>query len=74
MSCCFRIDLPPKKCSSLLNVYNVLGERIITLVNEQKKAGRYEVKFNGNNIPSGVYFYQIQSGEFIDVKKIILLK
>jgi len=62
-----------------LKVYDILGNEVATLVNEEKPAGTYEVEFNshsGNvqNIPSGVYFYTIKAGPFIDSKKMVLLK
>lgn len=55
-----------------LKVFDVLGSEIKTLVNEFKNAGYYEIEFNASNIPSGVYFYKIQSGNFNAVKKMIL--
>ncbi|MEJ2615516.1 MAG: T9SS type A sorting domain-containing protein [Ignavibacteriaceae bacterium] len=57
-----------------LKVYNVLGEEIEMIVNEVKSAGKYEVMWNAKNLVSGVYFYKIQAGDFIQVKKMILLK
>ena len=57
-----------------LKVFNPLGKEIATLVNEQKPAGNYEVNFNTSNIPSGVYFYQLRAGDFIQTKKMVLLK
>jgi len=64
-----------------LVVYDVLGNKVATLVNEQKPAGTYEVEFNtashsGNvrNLTSGIYFYQLQAGSFVETKKMILLK
>jgi len=57
-----------------LKVYNVLGNEIKTLVNEEKPTGTYNVTWHAKNLPSGVYFYQLQAGSFIDVKKMILLK
>jgi len=57
-----------------LKVYDVLGNEIETLVNEEKPAGSYEVKFDAFELPSGIYFYRIQAGSFIDVKKMILIK
>jgi len=57
-----------------LKVYDVLGREVTTLVNETKQPGKYEVEFNANNLPSGVYFYQLKAGEFIQTKKMILLK
>ncbi|HMS34413.1 MAG TPA: T9SS type A sorting domain-containing protein [Ignavibacteria bacterium] len=46
----------------------------MTLVNETIAAGNYEVEFNGSNLSSGVYFYRIESGEFISIKKMILIR
>ena len=57
-----------------LKVYDVLGNEIATLVNEEKSAGNYEVEFDGSNLSSGVYYYQIRTGSFIDTKKFVLLK
>jgi hypothetical protein len=57
-----------------LKVYDVLGEEVITLVNEQQPAGNYEVSFDGTNLSGGIYLYKIQAGEFFDVMKMILLR
>ena len=57
-----------------LKVYDILGREIETLVNTEKPAGAYVVKFDGHSLPSGVYFYRIQAGDFVDTKKFILLK
>ncbi|RKY91699.1 MAG: hypothetical protein DRQ13_11140, partial [Ignavibacteriae bacterium] len=57
-----------------LKVYDVLGNEIATLVNEEKPVGIYEVEFDASMYSSGVYFYQLRAGSFIDVKKMILLK
>ncbi|GBD87649.1 LVIVD repeat protein [bacterium BMS3Abin03] len=57
-----------------LNVYDVLGNEVATLVNEYKPAGEYEVEFNAENLPSGIYFYQLRAGSFIQTKKMILIK
>ncbi|MFW9952195.1 MAG: T9SS type A sorting domain-containing protein [Candidatus Thorarchaeota archaeon] len=57
-----------------LKVFNALGNEITTLVNEEKPVGEYEVNFNGSELPSGVYFYRIQAGDFIETKKMILIK
>jgi len=59
---------------TILKVYDVLGNEIATLVNEEKPAGEYEVEFNAANQPSGVYFYQLRAGGFVDTKKLILIK
>ncbi|MGB5289160.1 MAG: T9SS type A sorting domain-containing protein [Ignavibacteriaceae bacterium] len=62
-----------------LKVYDILGNEIVTLVNEEKPAGSYEIDFNiysneGQNLVSGVYFYQLKAGRFIQTKKMILLR
>ena len=57
-----------------LKVYNILGREVATLVNEEKPAGNYEVTFNGQVLPSGIYFYNLQAGDFVEAKKMILLK
>jgi len=57
-----------------LNIYDVLGEEVATLVNEEKPAGNYEVEFNAGNSPSGIYFYKLSAGNFTETKKMILLK
>jgi photosystem II stability/assembly factor-like uncharacterized protein len=61
-----------------LKVYDVLGKEVATLVNEEKPAGEYEVEFNpasGIRYPaSGIYFYQLRSGSFVQTKKMLLLK
>lgn len=57
-----------------LKVYNILGKEVATLVNEEKPAGTYEVFFNGSNLSSGIYFYKLQSGSFVETRKLTLLK
>ena len=57
-----------------LKVYDILGNEIATLVNEEKPAGEYEVEFDASNIPSGVYFYKLQAGNYKETKKMLLLK
>ena len=58
----------------LLKVYDVLGNEIATLVNEEKPAGNYKVEFNASNLASGIYFYRLQAGSFVETKKMILLR
>jgi len=58
----------------MLKVYDVLGNEIATLVNEEKPAGEYEVELNATGLPSGIYLYQLKSGSFIQTKKMVLLK
>ncbi|OGU37669.1 MAG: hypothetical protein A2315_14765 [Ignavibacteria bacterium RIFOXYB2_FULL_35_12] len=57
-----------------LKVYDVLGNEVATLVDEYKPAGSYVVEFDGSKLSSGVYFYKIQVGEYVSVKKMILLR
>ena len=57
-----------------LKVYDILGKEIQTLVNEQLQPGSYEVTFDGSNLPSGIYFYQLKTGDFTATKKLVLLK
>ncbi len=62
------------RVSVQLKVYDVLGKETATLVNEEKAAGNYEIEFNGNELPSGIYFYQIRAGNYSETKKMILMK
>ena len=70
----------PKKGFVTLSIYDVLGEKVETLVNGMKEAGAYSAQFNGANLASGVYFYRLEvkpingSGEFVSTKKLMLLK
>ena len=57
-----------------LVIFNLLGQEVATLVNTQQPAGNYEVKFDASNLASGIYIYRMQSGEFTDTKKMLLLK
>jgi len=57
-----------------LKVFDILGREAVTLVDEVKVAGTYEVSFNGTQLASGVYFYRLQSGNFVSIKKMMLLK
>jgi hypothetical protein len=64
----------PKSSQVSLKIFNTLGQEIETLVNEEKTAGNYEVEFYAANLPSGVYFYSLQAGDFVQTRKMILLK
>jgi len=57
-----------------LKVYDVLGNEIETLFNGEKSAGIYELNWNAVNLPSGIYFYQLKAGSFVETKKMILMK
>jgi len=67
----------PERGIVTLKVYDVLGNEVTTLVNEESTtggAGIYDVEFNATGLPTGIYFYQLRAGEFIETKKMILLK
>ena len=64
----------PKDGFVKLKVYNLLGQEIISLVNNIQKAGKYEVKFDASRFASGVYYYRMESGNYVSMKKMILIK
>lgn len=64
----------PKQGLVTIKVYDLLGKEVETLVNEVKSAGKYTVDFNGSKLSSGVYFYRIQANDFVDVKRMMLVK
>jgi len=64
----------PQSGFVIIKVNNILGQEVTTLVNELKHAGTYEVEFNGLDLSSGVYFYQMKVNDFVEVKKFMLLK
>jgi photosystem II stability/assembly factor-like uncharacterized protein len=64
----------PELSNVKLLLFNLLGEEVTTLVNEEKNAGNYSVEFNASSIPSGIYFYQLKVGNYIDTKKMISIK
>jgi predicted outer membrane repeat protein len=57
-----------------LKIYDVLGSEVTTLVNEEKSIGTYETTWYAENLPSGIYFYRIQAGSFVETKKMVLIK
>ncbi|MDP2302617.1 MAG: T9SS type A sorting domain-containing protein, partial [Ignavibacteria bacterium] len=57
-----------------LKVYDVLGNEVATLVNEEKPAGVYEVNFDASKLSSGIYLYKLQAGSFVETRKMILIK
>lgn len=64
----------PEMSFVTIKVYDVLGKQILSLVNEEKSAGNYEIEFNGKELASGIYYYRISAGNFSQTKKMILLK
>ncbi len=67
-------SFPKERTFVKLIVYDILGNEITTLVNEEKSAGTYEVEFSAKGLSSGIYFYKLTAGNFISIKKMILLK
>ena len=57
-----------------LKIYDILGNEITTLVNEELQSGSYEAEFNASNYSSGIYFYTLQAGSFVETKKMLMLK
>lgn len=64
----------PKSGLVTLKVYNVYGQEVATLVNENKNNGTYSVDFNASNLSSGVYYYELTSGNFVQTKRMMLIK
>jgi len=69
----------PKLTFVTIKIYDVLGSEVATLVNEEKSIGTYEIEFDSHsgyvrNLSSGVYFYQIKAADFVQVRKMMLLK
>ena len=68
-----KFDLP-KESSVTVKVYNVLGEEVATLINRVMPAGKQNVEFNASKLASGMYIYRIQAGDFVQVRKMMLMK
>ena len=65
----------PRNAKIKLIVYDILGREIVRLINDELKlAGSYTIEFNGTNLPSGVYFYRLESGNYSESKKMVLIK
>ncbi|RCK75842.1 MAG: Cell surface protein [Ignavibacteriae bacterium] len=64
----------PKTSYVTLKVYNTIGQEVIMLVNEEKSPGTYEVALDASNLPSGVYFYRLKADNFVDTKKLLLIR
>jgi hypothetical protein len=72
---CTRIKYSiPQLSHVTLKIFNTLGKEIETLINEENATGTYELVWNAANLPSGVYFYQLKAGDFMALKKMIILK
>jgi serine protease len=64
----------PENAFTTLKIYDVLGKEVATLINEEKPAGNHDVEFDAERLTSGFYIYRIQAGNYVDSKKMILLK
>ena len=64
----------PKHSEVRLSVHDICGREVFVLVNERRDAGVHEVRFDGSNLASGVYVYRLQAGDFVQSKKLVLLK
>ena len=64
----------PQNNDVVLEIYNTLGQKVATLINQKQTAGTYNVTFDASNLATGVYFYRLQSGNFMEVRKMMLLK
>jgi photosystem II stability/assembly factor-like uncharacterized protein len=62
------------KSNVKITILNAIGEEVAVVLNEEREAGFHRVEFNAANLPSGVYFYQLRAGDFVETKKMILLK
>jgi hypothetical protein len=57
-----------------MKIYDVLGKEVANIINENLKSGTYEIPFNAGQLSSGIYFYKLQSGDFSDIKKMVVIK
>lgn len=64
----------PHYSNVLIKVFDILGREVATLINQDQPAGDYSIDFNASNLPSGIYLYKLQAGNYIDTKKMILIK
>lgn len=64
----------PHRSSVKITIFDLLGRKTATIVNDEQEAGTHQIKFDGSSLPSGVYFYQLRAGTFIETKKMIIMK
>ena len=64
----------PNRAQVTLTIVNILGQQVAQLVNGGMQAGYHQVQFDGSGLSSGVYFYRLQAGEFMQTKRLVLLK
>jgi hypothetical protein len=64
----------PKSCHVTLKIYNILGRKVETLVEGERKVGEYEIQWTPEGLASGIYFYRLQAGELGETKRLVFLK
>jgi hypothetical protein len=64
----------PQRSRTTLTVFNTLGQQVATLVNDTQEAGNHDVRFDGSGLASGVYFYRLTAGEYVNTKKLLVIK
>jgi hypothetical protein len=64
----------PKRTRVKITLHDILGQEVMKLVDEEKVAGFYELRFNAQNLPSGIYFYKLNAGKFTQTKKMTLMR
>ena len=64
----------PEAAKVTLKVYNIIGQELAQLVNGVEEVGYHSIKFEGSELPSGTYIYRLQAGNFVQTKKMVLLK
>ena len=64
----------PQSSNVMIKIFDILGNEIKTLVDEEKSVGTYEVEFDATGLPSGIYFYSLNAGNYIETKKMVLMK
>jgi hypothetical protein len=70
-----RIDYSlPEKSFVTLKIYDILGEKVFTLINEEKSRGNYEIEFDASSLASGIYIYKLQAGSFTETRKMVLIR
>lgn len=66
--------LLPWRVTMTLKIFNLLGQEVATLVDGEKEAGRFEVRWDASRFASGIYFYRLQAVEFVETRKLLLLR
>jgi hypothetical protein len=64
----------PVSAEVKLDILDILGRKIVSLINSRQPAGYHDIIWRGDDLPSGIYFFKLQAGDFVDTKKMVLLK